>query len=121
MIDALWKGEYETGWPPLNKVINRVDVIIELGDSSIGRIHQLTDGCHEVINTAIDAVNLGGEVIIRPAVRRAEIDGFHTVIQGVYRVIESFQPIVPGGDLLCRCHNFLHVRDVRDLLVEGIL
>ena len=121
MIDALWKGEYETGRPPLNKVINRVDVIVELGGSSIRRIHQLTDGCHEVINTAIDAVNLGGEVIIRPAVRRAEIDGFHAVVQGVYRVIESFQPIVPGGYLLCRCHDFPHVRDVRDLLVESIL
>lgn len=36
MIDALWKGEYETGRPPLNKVINRVDVIVELGNLSIG-------------------------------------------------------------------------------------
>lgn len=121
MIGALRKGEYETGRPPLNKVINRVDVVVELSGSSIGRIHQLTDGCHEVIDTAIDVINLGSEVIIRPAVRRAEIDGFHTVVQGVYRVIESFQSIVSGGDLLCGCHDFLHVRDVRDLLVEGIL
>lgn len=121
LIDALGKGEYETGRPPLNKVINRVDVIVELGNLSIGWIHQLTDGCHEVINAPIDAVNLGGEVIIRPAICCTEVDGFHPVIQGVYRVIESFQPVISVRDIFCRIHDHPHIGDVGDLLVERVL